>query len=151
MLSIVLLMLTGTLVGNEICIALFVHPTLYQLPDECHLRAVKPIASLLGRVMPFWYFAVFALGLAECYFSRGTGATVRYLLYAFTGLVGLSVVFSLLGPVPINNRISKLDPVHPPENWRELRQRWDRLNLIRVAVLLIALFLLVSGEVMGRR
>jgi hypothetical protein len=101
--------------------------------------------------MPFWYFAVFALGIAECYFSRGTGATIRQLLYAFTGLVGLSVVFSLLGPVPINNRISNLAPSHPPENWRELRQSWDRLNLIRVGMLLIALFLLASGEAIGYR
>jgi hypothetical protein len=150
MLSIVLLMLAGTLVGSEICIALFVHPTLYKLPDECHLRAVKPIASLLGRVMPFWYLTVVALGIAECYFSRGAGPTIRHMLYAFTGLVGLSVVFSLLGPVPINNQISSLDPTHPPVNWRDLRKRWDRLNLIRVAMLVIALCLLVSGEVIGR-
>jgi hypothetical protein len=151
MLSIVLLMLAGTLVGSEICIAIFIHPTLYNLPDECHLRAVKPIASVLGRVMPFWYFAVFALGLAECYFSRRSGTVIHHLMYAFTGLVGLSVVFSLLGPVPINTRISSLDPSHPPGNWRELRQRWDRLNQIRVAMLLVALFLLASGEVIGHR
>jgi hypothetical protein len=56
--------------------------------------------------MPFWYFALFALARAEGYFSRGTRATIRYLLYAFTGPVGFSAVFSLLGPVPINNRIA---------------------------------------------
>jgi hypothetical protein len=49
MLSTALLLLMRTLVGNEIRIAL-VHPLLYKLPDECHLRTAKSIAGFSGRV-----------------------------------------------------------------------------------------------------
>jgi hypothetical protein len=150
MLSAILLMFEGTLVGNEICVAL-VDSTLYKLPDECHLRVAKPIAGLFGRVMPFWYFVVFTLSLAECYLSRAAGPHIRYLLDASTGLFGLSIPFTLLGLVPINNQIARLDHTNPPENWLELRKRWDRLHVIRVAILLIALFLLALGEMIGPR
>ena len=150
MLSTILLMLEGTLVGNEVCVAL-IHSTLYKLPDECHLRVAKPLAGLFGRVMPFWYIVVFALSIAECYLLRGAGPYIGHLLLASTGLFGLSIVFTLIGPVPINNRIARLNPTDPPANWLELRKRWDRLHLVRVTVLLVALFLLAFGEVMVPR
>jgi hypothetical protein len=150
MLSSILLILEGTLVGNEICVAL-VHLTLYKLPDECHLRAATPLAGLFGRVMPVWYVVVFALSIAECYLARDAGPSIRYLLDASTGLFGLSIIFTVLGPAPINSRLARLDPNHPPENWLELRKRWDRLHVIRVAILLIALSLLALGEVIESR
>lgn len=55
--------------GEWICIALL-NQTLYKLPGECHLRVARPAAALFGRVMPFWYFVVFALSVAECYLAR---------------------------------------------------------------------------------
>ncbi len=150
MLSTILLMLEGTLVGNEVCVAL-VHTTLYKLPDECHVRVAKPLAGLFGRLMPFWYIAVFALSITECYLLRATGPEVGHLLDVSTGLVGLSIVFTLIGPAPINNRIARLNLVDPAANWIELRKRWDRLHLVRIVILLIALFLLAFGDVIGAR
>jgi len=150
MLSAILLMLEGTLVGNEICIAL-IHPTLYRLSKECHLRVAKPLAGLFGRVMPFWYFVVFTLSIAECYLLRAAGPYIGRLLDASTGLFGLSIIFTLVGLVPINNRIACLDPSNPPANWLELRKRWDRLHLVRIIILLIALLLLALGEVICPR
>jgi hypothetical protein len=150
MLSAILLLLEGTLVGNEICIALL-HPALYKLPDDCHLRVAQPIAGLFGRVMPFWYFVVFALSIIECYLLRSAGPHVGHLLDASTGLFGLSIIFTLTALVPINNRIAGLDPANPPLNWLELRKRWDRLHRIRVMILLLALFLLALGEVLRSR
>ena len=126
MLSAILLMLEGMLVGNEICVALL-HPTLYKLPDECHMRAARPIAGLFGRVMPFWYFVVFALSVAECYLSRHAGPSIRHLLEASTGLFGLSILFTVLGPAPINSRIARLDL-----NW-DMRAWSLLLSLLRCA------------------
>jgi hypothetical protein len=65
--------LLGGLIGNELCVALFVHPTLYQVADESHLRVAQPLARLLGRIMPFWYFIVLVLGIAESILCRGAG------------------------------------------------------------------------------
>lgn len=145
MLEIILLVAAGTLVGNEICIAAFVHPIFYRLPDECHLRAAQPVAKLLGAVMPFWYLAVVVLTAAECYFSRDSNPVALHLLEAAAGIFIASIVFTLLGPVPINNKIARIAPEQPPQNWLELRKRWDRLHAIRVAIILIALILLTTG------
>lgn len=52
---LVSLMASGLLVGNEIAVALFLHPLLYSLPEQVHARVAKPLARRLGRFMPFWY------------------------------------------------------------------------------------------------
>jgi hypothetical protein len=145
MLEIILLVAAGTLVGNEICIAAFVHPIFYKLPEECHLRAAQPLAKLLGAVMPFWYLAVVALTAAECYLARDGNPQALHLLEAAAVIFAVSIAFTLLGPVPTNNRIARIVPEQPPQNWLALRKRWDRLHAIRVAILLVALLLLTAG------
>ena len=82
---------------------------------------------------------------------RAAGPYIGRLLDASTGLFGLSIIFTLVGLVPINNRIACLDPSNPPANWLELRKRWDRLHLVRIIILLIALLLLALGEVICPR
>jgi hypothetical protein len=147
MLETVLLVAAGTLVGNEICIAVFVHPIFYKLPEECHLRTAQPVAKLLGAVMPFWYIAVVALTAAEGYVSRGASPRALHLLEAAAGIFMLSIVFTLLGPVPLNNQIARMVPERPPRNWLALRKRWDRLHAMRVAIILVALIVLTAGIV----
>jgi hypothetical protein len=132
----------GGLIGSELCVALFVHPTLYQVADETHLRVAQPLARLLGLIMPFWYFAVLVLGIAESILCRSPGCAW---VYASTALVALSIVFSVTALVPINNQIALLNPAAPPENWLALRRRWDRLHRIRIAVLVLALVFLALG------
>jgi hypothetical protein len=147
MLEVILLTVAGTLVGNEICIALFIHPIFYKLEDGCHLRAVQPIAQLLGRVMPFWYFVTLALALADCYLSRNAAPQVlRYLEFS-TALFALSIVFTVVALVPINNKIARFSPDAPPANWLALRKRWDRLHVVRVLVILLALIFLALAVV----
>jgi uncharacterized membrane protein len=45
------------------------------------------------------------------------------------------IVFSILGPVPINDRVKGWDLTKLPPDWEDQRLRWDRLNAIRVVVL----------------
>jgi len=92
--------------------------------------------------MPFWYFATLVLGITESILCRGSGCAWTY---ASTALIALSIVFSVIGLVPINNQIARLNPVAPPENWLALRRRWDRLHQIRIVVLVAALVILASG------
>ena len=46
-LDVVVIVVAGLLVGNELAIAAFVHPALDRLQDEVHL----PVASALARVL----------------------------------------------------------------------------------------------------
>ena len=45
---------SGLLVGNELAVAVFIHPVLYSVSDEAHVRVAKPLARRLGHSMPFW-------------------------------------------------------------------------------------------------
>lgn len=139
--SLLFAVLAG-LIGSELCVALFVHPTLYQVADETHLRVAQPLARLLGLIMPFWYCAALVLGIAESILCRGPGCAW---VYVSTALVALSIVFSVTALVPINNQIARLNPAAPPENWLALRRRWDRLHKIRIAILVLALVFLALG------
>jgi uncharacterized membrane protein len=55
----------------------------------------------------------------------------------------LAVVFSLVGPVPINNRITKWKPESLPGDWRAQEDRWDLYHWLRTCGLIVAFAILV--------
>ncbi|HMI53080.1 MAG TPA: DUF1772 domain-containing protein [Candidatus Saccharimonadales bacterium] len=61
---------------------------------------------------------------------------------AFTMQVS-AVVFSLVGPVPINNRIAKWTPENLPGDWQAQENRWDAYHWFRTLWLIAAFALLV--------
>ena len=60
-----------------------------------------------------------------------------------------TIVFTLAMLVPINNRIAKMDPQHPYDCWLQDRSRWDHLHQVRVALLIMAFVLLLTGLFAG--
>ena len=77
--------------------------------------------------------------------ARPAGTSGHGAALAAAGLFAAMIVYSLLLPVPINNQVARFRPEALPANWRELRQRWDRLHAFRVAVLAAAFILLVTA------
>lgn len=125
--------LVGTLlVGNELGIAAFVHPSLGRLDDLSHRRAAREIASVLGRWAPPWYAASILCIGAVAWLHSGLA------LWAATGAWVLATVFTIAFPAPLNARIAQWDPENPPEDWREMRHRWDRWHLGRTLWLLMS-------------
>jgi Anthrone oxygenase len=55
------------------------------------------------------------------------------------------IIFSLVGPVPINNRVKAWDIRSLPPDWREQRRRWDQLNAIRVVIIAAAFVALIGS------
>ncbi|MGA8656675.1 MAG: DUF1772 domain-containing protein [Chthoniobacterales bacterium] len=53
------------------------------------------------------------------------------------------VVFSILGPVPINNRVKKWQIDTLPADWEQQRRRWDLLNAFRVILIGLAFLALL--------
>jgi len=97
---------TGMLVGNEWAVALFVHPVLYSVRDEAHVRVAKPLARRLGRFMPFWYAISLVLAILQL-LVVGRGALLSWwLCCAAAILLGLIIVLTIALPVPINNQIA---------------------------------------------
>jgi hypothetical protein len=101
--------------------------------------------------MPFWYAATLALAVAVTFAIGPIGSTPALLALGSSALWAVSIVFSLVGPVPINNRVSAWDPDALPDDWLDQRRRWDHLHSVRVAIILIAFLAEVAACLLARR
>jgi len=58
----------------------------------------------------------------------------------------IAVLFSLAGPVPINNRIAKWTPESLPPDWKEQAHRWDLHHWLRTGGVTVG-FAILAGSV----
>ncbi len=56
---------------------------------------------------------------------------------------------TLVGNVPINDRVLELSPETDGEEFVALRERWDRLHSLRVALIVVGFALLCLGALRG--
>jgi Anthrone oxygenase len=145
LLELAAIVVAGTMVGNELAVAIFFHPRISALDDATHVRAARTLAAALGRAMPFWYALTLLLSGTVAFYARPAGTPGHGLAMSAAGLFAAMIVYSVLLPVPINNQVARWQPESLPANWRALRRRWDALHAVRVGVLLLALVLLVTS------
>ena len=146
-LNVIAIIVAGLMVGSELAIAAFVHPTLDRLPDAVHLPAASALARVLGKFMPFWYVLVFLLTLAKVLIPWHQSGRLPMLIVTSAILWALASVYSITALVPINNRIASWEKVTPPAEWKTFRRRWDLLHRWRVVLLAIAFAFLIEGIV----
>ena len=133
----------GLMCGSELSVAAFAHPTLNRQLLEVHIPVRSSFAVLFGRVMPFWMTGSTLLNLLLLLpFEHLNQSAWRLAAIAFAIQV-LAVVFSLVGPVPINNRIAKWTPASLPNDWKAQEHRWDLYHWFRTCGLIVAFALLV--------
>lgn len=142
LLHLVALLVLGLMCGSELNVALFSHPVLKKQPLETHILVRSSLAVLLGRVMPFWMAGSTLLSLLLILpFEHLNESAWRLAAVAFAIQV-LAVVFSLVAPVPVNNRIAKWTPKSIPEDWNAQEHRWDIYHFVRTCGLVVAFALL---------
>ena len=146
-LNVVAIIVAGLMVGSELAIAAFVHPTLDRLPDNVHLPVASALARVQGKVMPLWYIPVFLLTLAEVYIQWRQAGRLPIWIVTSAILWALASVYSITALVPINKRIASWEKVTPPADWKTFRGRWDLLHRWRVVLLTMALAFLIVGVV----
>jgi|ERR1700742_4065050 uncharacterized membrane protein len=132
----------GLMTGSELNVALFAHPILNRQPQQTHILVRASLAALLGRVMPFWMACSTLLNLLLLLPIEHLGTTSWRLAAISFGMQVFAVVFSLVGPVPINNRILKWTPDSLPNDWKQQEQRWDVYHAVRTGALCVAFVLL---------
>jgi len=114
----------GVLRGRELKVAAFASPTLNQQPHEARIRPRSALAAGFWpsqAVLDGRFCVALNLTLVFEHSRRQSG---RLAATAFAILL-LAVLFSLVGPVPINNRIRKWTPESVPSDRREQEHRWD--------------------------
>jgi len=136
-------MVLGLMCGSELNVAAFAHPTLNRQPIEVHIMLRQSLAKLLGRVMPFWMGGSTLLNLLLLLPIEHLSEHAWRLCAAAFAIQAVAVLFSLAGPVPINNRIAKWTPQSVPDNWRAEEDRWDLFHWIRTCGLGAAFALLI--------
>jgi hypothetical protein len=137
-LPVAAVVVVGVMVGVEAAVAFVVNPIVDRLPGNAGLLARSDGARMLGRVMPFWYVASLVLTAATAVRRPDVAAAA----WIAAGLLAASVVMSVALLVPINNRSKAWTPETAPSNWREQQGRWDRLHVVRVAMIVAAFTLL---------
>ncbi len=142
------IVITGLMVGNEFAVSAFFHPSFNQLDDTVHASSAQSLARIYGRVMPFWYVLTLILTVAVTINLRLARSETLWLAIMSTILWLSSIVFTLIGLVPINNQVINWDLEHLPPNWKDLRSQWDRLHAVRVAIVFAAFVCLVSACLM---
>jgi uncharacterized membrane protein len=140
---------TGLMAGNEFAVAAFVHPQLHKLPQTTHAQTAVPLARVLGKAMPFWYGVALVLILGAAFEHRPVSSGPGLFILLAAVIWAATIVFTVTMLVPINNRIAKMNPEHPYDCWLQDRSRWDQLHQVRVALLIMAFILLLTGLFAG--
>jgi len=135
--DLVAVLVTVLLTGSELAIGVFVHPVLSSLQDAAHAEAAKPLARLLGKVMPFWYAAALLIAVVSL-LTRTVGTLSWWACFTSAALLAATVPFSLICLVPINNRVAAWDLKALPADWKSDRKRWDQYHAIRIMILVLA-------------
>ncbi len=139
----------GLMSGSELNVAAFAHPTLNRQPLEVHVPVRSSFAGLLGRVMPFWMTGSTLLNLLLVLpFAHLSPPAWRFAVIALVIQIA-AVVFSLVGPVPINKRITHWSTASLPNDWKAQEHRWDSYHWLRTSGLIVAFALLVLSIKVG--
>ena len=137
------LVLAGMLAGNEFGTWAAVHPSLARLSSQERIRAEQEVTRRFAAIMPAWMGSAVASCVLALLVSRGSPG-FRSTLLGTACFVGM-LASTRIGNVPINNRVLKMDPERDREEFAELRERWDRLHTLRVALNMAGLGFLVAG------
>jgi hypothetical protein len=143
-LFIILIVSTALILGNEFSVGFFIHPSLARVDHRFFLPAIQVFARFFGQIMPIWMAGTLLLHLLLLWLTWQWPADHTVLLVSAVLLWIIVIVFSVIGPVPINDRVKGWDIAHLPADWEAQRRRWDKLNAIRVGfigIAFVALFL----------
>ena len=141
-LEFVTLVVTGFTSCAEFGSYAFVHSVIRRLPPEHQVFVEKGLLRTFGRVMPILMALCPALSIAYAtQASAGLGALVG--IRWMSALVFVAALIStILFNVPINLATRRCNPHDPPQNWKEIRNRWELFQAVRSWLLLIGFALL---------
>ena len=127
-LFLLLIISTALLFGNEFSVGFFIHPSLTRADHRAFLPAIQVFARFFGKVMPVWMALTLALHLFLLWLTWRWPASHTFFLISAVTVWIIIIVFSLVGPVPINDQVKAWELARLPEDWKAKRRRWDVQN-----------------------
>ncbi len=139
------LLLTSTMVGNELAGGLTIHPALRTLPPQTHLLAEQALVRRYLRVMTPWQAAVLA-SYVPLLLDRSLPPRRSYgATWASFCCILLMLAITFARNLPLDLEVLRLAPPTAPPSWRRIIDRWDRWHMVRNACNIAALSLLLIG------
>lgn len=121
--------------------AVLVHPVIRTLAPDDQLAFEKGLLKTFGRVMPVGMTIATVLAIIIA-----IDAPSAWLIIAAIAL-GIALVVTIVGNIPINTRTGRIDQETAPEGFIALRRRWDLFQLTRASLQLVGFVLLTIGVV----
>ena len=144
--ALLAVVLTGFTACAEFGSYAFVHPVIRRLPPAQMIAFEQGLLRTFGRAFPILMPATGVVLVAHAVAAGGAGA-LPWWRWSAVAAWALATVTTLVVNVPINAATGRWDPEHPPENWRQLRRRWDTFQAVRAWLVLAAFVLLSIGVV----
>ncbi len=140
------LTLISIFVGVEFAIGFLIHPVLSRLPQSVHIASVQVIGKIVGKIMPIWIPLILFSAVPVLYFISDTQALAFWFIIIGIVCIVLMLIISLTVNVAINKQIISWNSQSPPNNWLNLRKRWDTFHKVRIFLDIVALiaFLLAA-------
>ena len=101
---------------SELNVAAFAHPTFNRQSLKVHILMRSSFAALLGQVMPFWMGASTLLNLLLLLPFEHLNKREWQFAAVAAAIQVVAVLFSLVGPVPINKRMVRWTPEALPDD-----------------------------------
>jgi uncharacterized membrane protein len=132
----------GLLAGEEFIVRFGVRRAIVRLADPDHIRIRQALIRALRIPVPILFFLALLSGAAVIYLGPLGGQAFGLRVAGVAALL-LFIGVTLGGTVPINQAALDWSPRTPPDDWRTLVRRWERLDTIRTlaAVAAFACFL----------
>ena len=140
-----LLVLTGFTACAEFGSYAFVHPVIRDLPPKYHVKVEQGLLRTFGRVMPILMALCVIAAIAYALHEAGTSGPVRLTRWIAAALFAAALTFTIILNVPINLATAKWDADRPPENWKEIRNKWEKFQALRSWLLLLGFITLCAA------
>lgn len=136
-----LLLVVGVFWGNY-----FSFSRSFHLLSQTELTHIAQI-GVKNLQMPMRYISMICIGLMilSAYFDPEKKAKEFYFVLTSIFLIVISLVLTVLIEVPINNQIITWTPATLPDNWVEIRNRWQFVNMIRTCLALSSFSLFITA------
>ena len=123
------LFFAGLLAGEEFVMFYGVRTSLATLDAIPQLQVRQALIHRLKILVPAIFIPTILLGIV----STIAVTSGPIFVLRCVGLIGLVVwaLATLPGTAPINSAISEWDPKAPPDNWKEIVDRWERFASVR--------------------
>ena len=140
------LVVTGFTSCGEFGSYAFVHPVIRHLPPEHHVSVEKGLLKTFGRVMPVLMTLCVVLSIAYAIQLNAVVGAANTIRWSSAIVFVAALVSTIIFNVPINLATGRWNPQDPPQNWKEIRTRWEFFQGVRSWLLLIGFFLLCLAD-----